>query len=92
MACDGQGVVQGGSFGSGMGADGESSACQGYVSVDPFDLVVVEAVCRGGEDPRNLMPLPESMFGCGQQRVVWGYSGTGFDCHEPHVYFFEYHF
>lgn len=57
MTCNSKGVIQGGSLGSGMGADGEPSACQGDVAVDSFDFVVVETVCRGCEDARYLIPL-----------------------------------
>ena len=85
-------MIQGSGLGSCMGADGESSACKGYVAVDSLYLVVVEPVCRGCEDARDLMPLLHGMLGGGKQRVIGRYAGMVFDCHQPHVDFFEYHF
>ena len=44
MAGDGQRVVQGGDFGSGVGADCQPAAGQGYVTVNALDFVVVKSV------------------------------------------------
>ena len=46
MAGDGERVVQGGGFGSGVGADCQPATGQGYVAVDSLDFVVVEFVGR----------------------------------------------
>ena len=44
VAGDRKRVVQGGGFGSGVGADCKSATGQGYVAVDSLDFVVVESV------------------------------------------------
>ena len=92
MTGDCQRVVQGSSLGSGVGADCQPAAGQGYVAVDAFDFVVVKFVGRRGEDSRYLVPLPERMFGGGKQRVVGRYTCAVFDGHQSHVDFLEHHF
>ncbi len=91
MAGDRKRVVQGGGFGSGVGADCKSATGQGYVAVDALDLVVVEFIGWRGEDARYLVPLPERMFGGGKQRVVRRNADAVFDCGQSHADFFEHH-
>ena len=92
MAGDRKKVVQCGSLGSGMGADCQTAAGQGYVAVDTLDLVVVEPIGSSGKDARYLVPLPERMFGGGKQRVIRRYADAIFDGHQPHVNFLKHHF
>ena len=91
MAGDGKRVIQGGSLGSGMGADCKASSCQGYVAVDSFDLVVVKAVCRGGKDARYLVPLLQRVFGGGKQWIIGRYAGAVLDGNQSYVYFFKHY-
>ena len=85
-------VVQCGSLGSGVGADCQPAAGQGYVTVDALDIVVVEFIGGRGKDTRYFVPLPSRMFGGGKQRVIGWNADTGFDVHQPHVDFLEHHF
>ena len=91
MTGDCQRMVQGSGLGSGVGADCQPAACQGYVAVDAFDFVVVEFIGGLCEDTRYFVPLPERMFGGGKKRVVRRNAGAVFDSHQSHVDFFEHH-
>ncbi len=91
MAGDGERVVQGGGFGSGVGADCQSATGQGYVAVDALDFVVVESVGWRGEDTRYLVPLFERMFGGYKQRVIRWNADAVFDCCQSHADFLEHH-